>query len=148
MKYIYTLLIICATLIVQAQTKVIAHKSHSGSKSTFAKAYRLNLFGMSNSNFGLPGNQNIIVIDTIIAVNKTKTVIKYRESNVCYRFGTRYTELAPEDFSSKMIVLKNDTLYNKSNTPKYIKAHMRWRPLDFNNPVEFIVFIGFKKEEE
>jgi len=147
MRYIISLFLLCAAFFAQAQTKVIAHKSHSGSKASFAKAYRLNLFGNSNANFGLPGNANIIVIDTVLAVNKQTTIIKYRESNVCYRFGTHYTKLLPDDYTAKTITLTKDTLYNKANTPSYIKKHMRWEPLNFDNPVESIVFIGFRKED-
>jgi len=61
-----------------AQTKVISHKSHSGSKKTFRIAYEKSLFNLNQSNFGLPGNRNIVLLDTVIAVNDSVTILKMR----------------------------------------------------------------------
>ncbi len=130
-----------------AQTKLISHKSHSGSSQNFSKAYKNNLFNLRQSNFGHPGNMNILVVDTIIALNEFVTLVKYRESNICHRFGTDYKTLTEDDFIHKTDTLKNDHIFFKQNSEKKIKASNSsfvgnsW----YSNPIEQVVFIGFKE---
>lgn len=133
------------TLTSFAQTKIIAHKSHSGSKKTFLKAYRNNLFDTNRSNFGLPGNTNLVVLDSVIAVNDSVTILKMRESIVCYRFGTSYKDLKKSDFKPKTIKLKNDKIFNRKNSLSFIKSSNNMIGIKFNNPIEEVVFVGFKK---
>ena len=128
-----------------AQTKVIAHKSHSGTNRTFTKAYKKQLFDQNQSNFGLPGNENIIVLDTIIAVNDSIITLKIRESIVCYRYGTTYKDLKKADFNSKTITLKNHKIINKKSTITFLKSNKSIYPLRFNNSLDGVVFVGFKK---
>jgi hypothetical protein len=64
MKNIYILLLCCSAAI--AQTKLIAHKSHSGSMATFTTAFNNNLFDMGESNFGEPALERRYTIDSII----------------------------------------------------------------------------------
>ncbi len=148
MKIIFTLFaLLFVTTVGFAQTKLISHKSHSGSSQNFSKAYKNNLFNLKDSNFGHPGNANILVVDTIIAINEAVTVVKYRESNICYRFGTDYTSLNKSDFKHKTDTLKNDSVYFKGNSEKQIKAS-NWSLIGnnwYNNPIDRVVFIGFKE---
>jgi hypothetical protein len=150
MKINIVLILLFTITFCQAQTKVIAHKSHSGSTHTFKKAYQNNLFDINRSNFGLPGNRNIFVLDTIIAVNDSVTVLKMRESNVCYAYGTKYTDLKKSDFKSKSVTLTNHDVFNKKNNITFIKEqrknlYIEEPYISFNNPIEKVVFIGFKK---
>lgn len=128
-----------------AQTKIVAHKSHSGSKNTFLKAYKNNLFDNKQSNFGLPGNTNIVVLDSVIALNNSVTILKMRESIVCYPFGTSYKDLKKSDFKTKTITLKNDKIFNRKNSVKFIKSSNEMKSIKFNNSIEEVVFVGFKK---
>ncbi len=145
MKTVFSIMILFIATISQSQTKLISHKSHSGSRSTFSKAYKNGLFDISGSNYGLPGNRNIIVIDTIIAVNKSMTVVKWRESNVCYQYGTSYKALGKKDFITKVDTLVNDNVLNKKNALSYIKSSSYLFPIRLQNPVETVVFIGFRQ---
>ena len=63
MKVNILVILLLSTIWCQAQTKPIAHKSHSGSVSSFAKAYQNNLFDINRSNFGGPGTMPITVLD-------------------------------------------------------------------------------------
>ncbi len=132
--------------IMVAQTKVIAHKSHSGKSNTFAKAYKNNLFDMRNSNFGLPGNQTLYVLDSVIAINDTMTIIKKRESIVCHKWGTDYKKLKKNDFKSIQDTLVNSEILNAGNSIVFIKAnqHQIYSEVYFNNTIDEVVFIGFK----
>jgi hypothetical protein len=136
--------------IVTAQTKVIAHKSHSGNSITFAKAYQNNLFDMRNSNFGLPGNQTIYVLDTVIAINDTVTILKRRESIVCHQWGTDYKKLKKNDFKSIQDTLVNSEILNAGNSIVFIKAnqHQIYSEVYFMNPFDEVVFIGFKPDDQ
>ena len=152
-RYIYPknfMKLLCSTLLLfvfygsYAQTKVIAHKSHSGSHKSFAKAYHNNLFDIKRSNFGLPGNRNIVVLDKVKALNDSLTVLYFRESIVCYQYGTSYSKLKKSDFKSKTDTVKNHKIYKKSNTATFIKSKGN-RPIRFDNPIDSVQFFGFMK---
>ncbi len=150
MKINIVLLLLFTTIFCHAQTKVIAHKSHSGSAHSFKKAYQNNLFDINRSNYGLPDRSNIIILDTIIAVNDSLTILKMRESNVCYPYGTDYKDLKKSDFKSKTVTLTNHHILNKSTNVASIKnrrenLYIENSYIAFDNPIEKVVFIGFKK---
>jgi len=147
MKILIVVLFLLGSVVTQAQTKVIAHKSHSGSKSSFSKAYKNSLFDMNRSNFGLPGNENVLVLDSVIAVNDSVTIIKMRESIVCYPYGTSYEKLKEKDYKSKTFTVTNHELLFKDNPLKLIKAAKKNRyPIWFPNPIDEVVFIGFNEQ--
>ena len=145
MKIKLLLLFLLTTIICPAQTKVIAHKSHSGSKKSFAKAYQNNLFDINRSNFGLPGNRNIVILDKVVAVNDSVTILKMRESIVCFPFNTNYKDLKETDFKVKIDTLKNHKIFNKKNSEAYIKSIKKYFPIQFNNPIDSVKFVGFRK---
>ena len=113
MKKIIVLIIVFFSLSINAQTKLIAHKSHSGGVKTFKKVYQQKLFDIQSSNFGLPGNRNIIILEKVKVVNDSTVEIQIKESKTCFRFGTNYKDLYSTDFSTKKIILKNDIEINK-----------------------------------
>ncbi|MCV2485140.1 hypothetical protein OD917_09415 [Flavobacterium sp. SH_e] len=132
--------------ICQAQTKLISHKSHSGSISTFAKAYHNNLFDIGHSNFGLY-ESHINKVDTIIAINNSITLVKYRQSKKEYKQGVKFEDLEKSAFIHKTDTLKNHPIYNKKNTVKSIKAfNTEFAKGHDLTPLNEIVFIGFKKK--
>lgn len=140
------------TTISFAQTKVIAHKSHSGSKSTFSKAYNKNLFDIRNSNFGLP-THHIVILDTVIAIDKSHSILKMRisideyteQQKSNYKNLDNYKNLGDSKFRYKTKII-SDSLFNKNNSVDYIKLAPPYRyPIYFVNPIGSVVFIGFKK---
>lgn len=144
MKHFFLITLLVAFYGSYGQTKIIAHKSHSGSSKTFVKAYQNNLFDIKRSNFGLPGNRNIVVLDKVKALNDSLTVLYFRESIVCYQYGTSYSKLKKSDFKSKTDTVRNHKIYNKSNTAKFIKSKGN-RPIRFDNPIDSVKFVGFRK---
>jgi hypothetical protein len=143
MKSLFLFVLLLTAFLCQSQTKVIAHKSHSGSKKSFVKAYQNNLFDIKRSNFGLPNNRNIVVLDKVVALNDSLTVLFMRESDVCYSFETSYTDLKKSDFKSKTDTLKNHKIYKKSNSATFIKSS-GVRPVRFDNPIDDVRFVGFR----
>lgn len=144
MKPLFLFVFFLTSLLCQSQTKIIAHKSHSGSNKSFIKAYKNNLFDIKRSNFGLPYSRKIIVLDKVVALNDSLTVLFLRESNVCYQFLPKYTDLKKSDFTSKTDTIKNHKIYKKSNTVAFIKSSKVWITL-FDNPINDVKFIGFAK---
>ncbi|SNR40233.1 hypothetical protein [Flavobacterium sp. ov086] len=140
LKVVFALLLF--TSLSQAQTKIIAHKSHSGSNSSFAKAYKNNLFDISRSNFGI-ANTYIRRLDTIIAVNNSITIVKYRQSKEKYEPGAQFRDLKKIDFTHLTDTLINDPILNKKNTVKFIKSSKK---ILYNTPTNEVVFIGFKNK--
>lgn len=162
MKINILLLFLFATVLCEAQTKVIAHKSHSGSRQSFSKAYQNNLFDINRSNFGHPGFRSVVLLDTIIAVNDSLTVLKMRESNSCHSVLVDYKELSDSDFKSKTDTLINHEWLHKNN-PKVLRELKKssggiYCPIEavgyvnsyrirFENPARQVVLIGFKENE-
>lgn len=135
------ILFICLfiTLLSQAQTKVIAHKSHSGSSNSFSKAYQNNLFNINSSNFGTrPEKINFTRLDTIIVVNKSITIIKYRQSKNKYENWSEYNTLKNSDFIYIKDTLVNDPVFNKKNILKLRKSS---KTILMQTPIDKIVFI-------
>ena len=139
---ILLLLLAFAPAVCGAQTKVIAHKSHSGSRHSFRKAYSKGLFDINQYNFGLPGKENLILLDKATALNDSVTVLQKRESKVCYRYGTDYRTLKDSDFKVVTDTVVNHPLLNRRNTITAIKAS---QPYGFANAMSTVKFVGFKK---
>ncbi len=144
MKKNVFLIFLFLSVICQAQTKKIAHKSHSGSKHSFAEAYKNSLFDMSHSNFGGPGVSKMRVLDTLIIVNDTTAIFKLRESTVCFPFGTKYKQLKKSDFKPRVDTLINYALvyrkdYDRMQLIRSFK--LGYYP---SNPLEKIKIIDFK----
>ncbi len=146
MKVNILLILLLGAIWCQAQTKPIAHKSHSGSASSFAKAYQNNLFDLNRSNFGLPGARPIIVLDSIIAVNDTLTILKLRKTNSCHQYGTSYKDVKDSQFTSRTDTIVNHEFLIKKYSEAFIRGYRKHHfPIGFQNPLEEVEFIGFKE---
>lgn len=144
MKIKILLILVFTTAMCHAQTKVIAHKSHSGTNRSFSKAYQKNLFDINRSNFGEPGNRHIIILDKVTALNDSVVILKLRESNGCYRFGVSYEDLKDSDFKMKNDTIINHQILNRKNTLSFIKSSKNFYPYWFDNPIDDVDFVGFK----
>jgi len=83
-------------------------------------------------------------LDTVVAVNDSVTILKMRESSVCFPYRTTYTELKASDFKPKIVRLVNDPVFTRKKTIADIKS-ARYYDIDFSNTIDKVVFIGFKK---
>ncbi|MCX6319411.1 MAG: hypothetical protein NTW29_19195 [Bacteroidetes bacterium] len=130
MKIIFLLLAGLYTLSVNAQTRLIAYKSHSGNMEQFSTALELNLFDIDASNFGLPST---LQLDSVILIKKSVAVVVTSRGEGAPVFRQRDTLRSKSLFNKKISI---DTL--KKNIHKLIR---------FDNPADSIRFIGFGKEE-
>lgn len=132
----------------EAQTKLISHKSHSGSKRSFSKAYKNSLFNLSSSNFGLPKSRNLTLVDSIIALNDSVTILRVRKSKSCHPYGTNYKKLDSTDYYNSTDTVVKDNILHGQNTVSSIKQSWNGKySFWYANPVGEIVFIGFKEED-
>ena len=132
-------------LVAQSQTKIIAHKSHSGSVKNFSKAYKNNLFDINRSNFGGPFIQPVFYLDTVIAVNDSTTILKTKSPNFCSIKGTDVQKSDPSNYTYRSETVYNHPLFIRNNTVKSIKSSTRNEYFyDYSNSINEVVFIGFK----
>lgn len=124
---------------LSAQTKLIAHKSHSGSLSNFSRALENDLFDISRSNFGMAPTPIIqsARLDTLIYLSDTSAVMI--TSEVCTR-GKR------KKYDSVWKAGK-DTVYfhplfcfqHKKDSIKKVLD----KSYNFKNPADSVVMIGY-----
>jgi len=138
-------LIFFTSILSYGQTKVIAHKSHSGSKNSFTKAYKKNLFDINDSNFGT-GWGHVLILDSVIAINKTRTILKIRTSKKRYPDPENYKACSNIQFESRTDTLINDSVFNIKNSQKKIKLLFKQKYYyKYDNPIDEVIFIGFKQ---
>lgn len=160
-KHAYLSLVSLIILSTQlnAQTKLISHKSHSGKTSNFSKAYSGNLFDIGNSNFGMAPEIHVrkAQLDSLIFINDSTTVMvtsehcynPYDPSNRKKRHYNRQNpqkekELRKRDTDTTTVwqagrnIVVNHPVFNKSNTPEKIREIVS-KDYYFVNPAEDIV---------
>jgi len=82
-KNLLTLFCLLTSLHLFGQTKLISHKSHSGSTTNFATALEANLFDIKDSNFGVAPVRHIkkAQLDSLIFLSDTTVIMV--TSEVC-----------------------------------------------------------------
>ncbi len=130
-----------------AQTKLIAHKSHSGSKANFKAALENNLFDIGESNYGNPRQSiNLKRLDSIVFVNDSTALIKNSD-------GIAFTKWNIE-IEDKKKLLKTCTYWNsKTDTVYYTPTKKPKKAISaikeilekkqFDNSIDSVTFIGF-----
>lgn len=134
MRISFILGYIIVALSASAQTKWIAHKSHSGSMETYRAGLGQHWGDEENSNFGLYIEH---YLDSVIAVNDTTTIM------------VRSTGTRP---GARNRVMVRDTVYRLAGTGskhplKKIKDSLQKHSY-YDNPIDSTKFIGFDKEKK
>ena len=73
----FTVLLALLSLPAMAQTKLISHKSHSGSMATFTTAFNNNLFDIGESDFGAAPYRQVKAaqLDSVIFINPATAIM-------------------------------------------------------------------------
>lgn len=126
---------------LMAQTKLIAHKSHSGSNETFKIAYETGLFDIENSNLGVAPEPTVrsASLDSLIFLSDTSAVMV--TSQHCSRWERTTKWSAGKD------TLYNHFLFSKKNSIAHIKKYLK-KNYNFQNPVDSIKFISIETEQQ
>ena len=84
-KQVFALLFCFFSFSTFAQTKFVAHKSHSGTMKNFKLALKSNKFGLKHSNFGLPDKEFMISprkIDSVVVLNEKALILFGKQHNL------------------------------------------------------------------
>jgi len=128
-----------------AQTKLIHHKSHSGSSENFLFALENNLFDIGNSNFGAAPVRIVrtAALDSLIYLSDTSAIMVTKE--VCR------DEYAPKERPGIWQAGRDTVYHHPLFTLKYeldsIKKTLK-QQYNFQNPVKEMVFIGYGNRED
>jgi hypothetical protein len=124
-KLILALLVAFAT-IGNAQTKLISHKSHSGSNETFALAVENDLFDIVESNFGNPiMTRDYKKLDSVIYLSENKVIRVTSEYTKRFRTTDREECTKPE-----LTKIRKDTVVIK---PKSVRKGLTIKELKTNS---------------
>lgn len=139
------LLTSCAILLLSfsgiGQTKLIYHKSHSGSNSTFSMALEREVFGLDRADFGMAPERTVrnAVLDSLIFISDSVAVMVTSERCVRRNKSTKWK--AGKD------TVVNHPLFHKKNSLSYIKTNLGLYYF-FANPVDSIVFVEEVQEQQ
>ncbi|MFN5147417.1 MAG: hypothetical protein ACK46O_08115 [Flavobacteriia bacterium] len=143
MKISFLFLFMATNLVSVAQTKLISHKSHSGSHSNFNRALKENLFNIGNSNFG--NAPEIFVrnskLDTVKLLSPQVAVMVTSESCHYESYHGRPGS-SNQLWSAGSDTVYDHPLFNEKNTVEEVKRGLK-NDYYFANNVDDVVFIGF-----
>jgi hypothetical protein len=134
-----------------SQTKLISHKSHSGSDSNFRIALEKNLFDIGDSNLGDVPYREVknAQLDTVIYISKGKSVMK--TSEYC-KIENKYNRINEDKSSGNFWKKGTDTVFNhplfsKKNSLDSIKNVLK-QQFHFKNDIDKVIFIGFDNNSQ
>lgn len=138
-----------------AQTKLIFHKSHSGSVKSFKMAYEKNLFDIGTSNFGMAPTTIVknAELDSLIFLDDSTTIMitsEYCEDRSRFNRAPKRPNNSP-DYSDRdtdnstlwrpgKVVIQNHPDFNRKNPIDSIKKTLKVK-YNFVNRPESVVFI-------
>ena len=134
------------SMISFSQTKLISHKSHSGTNENFRIALEENLFDIGDSNLGDVPYREVknAQLDTVIYISKGKSIMI--TSEFC-KIENRYNRIN-EDKSLREFWKKgtdtvfNHPLFSKRHSLDSIKNVLK-QQFHFKNDIDKVIFIGF-----
>lgn len=147
MKNCILLFMIVFASFASSQTKLISHKSHSGSDEAFAVAIENELFDIEYSNFGMPTRtENFVKLDSVICLSEDKIIRYSREYTQRYHLGK--IEKCNKDELTKIL---KDTIIIKPKsskqglTVKEVQANLDSLKI-YNNNLNETIYKGFDKK--
>ena len=140
MRHIYTLAIcLILSFTASAQTKLIAHKSHSGSIENFNRAYSNSLFDIQNSNFGEAPRRFLlnVCLDSVEHVSDSVAIMF---TSHCTTQGVTSPQ---QNWKPGADTVKHHHLFSGDYSLQKIKYELEYN-YNFDNDIETVKFIGFE----
>lgn len=140
---IYLAFIIVFGLDGISQTRLISHKSHSGSNKKFEMVMKENLFNNKASNFGMAPQRFVrnSNLDSVILVSENVAVMVTSESCHWEDYG-RGKPSKGELWSAGRDTVYSHPVFTAKNSIKTIKQTLK-EEYYFANSIDSVVFIGF-----
>jgi hypothetical protein len=125
------------------QTKMISHKSHSGSNTTFSNSIKMNLFNIGESNFGMAPERFVrnSNLDTLKLLSPHVAVMITSET--CFREDYSRNKSSMELWSAGSDTVFDHPVFNSKNSLDQIKTKLK-NEYYFSNSIDNVVFIGFE----
>lgn len=139
------------SMISLSQTKLIYHKSHSGTNENFRIALEENLIDIGDSNLGDVPYREVknAQLDTVIYISKGKSVMI--TSEYC-KIENRYDRINEDKSLGKFWKKGTDTVFNH---PLFSKRHsldsiknVLKQQFHFKNDIDKVIFIGFDNKSQ
>jgi hypothetical protein len=132
---------------VQAQTKKIAFKSHSGTDENFKLAFNNNLFDMDGSNFGMAPQQTVrdAQLDSVIFVSDSVAIMVTSEYCTKVDRATK-KKSQPELWTAGRETVYNHPLFSKKHSLDSIKKVLA-QQYNFKNPAGKTIFVGYDNKK-
>lgn len=133
-----------------SQTKLISHKSHSGSMATFGMAVENNLFDIGASNFGEYPYRTIVTsqLDSVIFLSKDKAVMI--TSEYCSSQHISIQDTIGDDkklWQAGRDTVLNHQLFSQRHSLDSIKTVLKTQ-YNFQNEIDKVVFIGYDNDKK
>lgn len=128
-----------------SQTKLIAHKRHSG--NDFSYALKNNTADIKDSNFGIAPTAQIrnAQLDSVIFIDNEKAVMV--TSNYCRENFKRNTKDSISFWRAGKDTVYNHVLFSKKHQLDSIKQVLKTE-YNFRNDIEKVVFIGYDNQKK
>jgi len=151
-KNLLTIFCLLTSLHLFSQTKLISHKSHSGSTANFATALESNLFDIKDSNFGVAPIREIkkAQLDSLIFLSDTSVIMV--TSEVCGWIENGIPAKKQKINGQKLWTAGKDTvfhhqLFTRNNSIEKIKKKLK-KEYFFKNPIDSVKFINHEIPEK
>jgi hypothetical protein len=134
-------------LIVGAQTKLISHKSHSGTKEEFIQALSEGLFDVDNSNFGMAPEPLIKTsqLDSVVFISDSVSVM-YTSEYCTRQSRIQYPNYKGSKWGAGADTVINHPLFKLQHNLDSIKRALR-SEYYFRNDIDSVRFIGFDNQQ-
>lgn len=143
LQYFLTFAFCVAASSLSAQTKLIAHKSHSGTVESFRLAYENNSPELENTNFGAAPERTVVTasLDSLIFISDSLAVMV--TSKFCEKRNSSESKL----WRAGRDTVRNHPLFSKQHALDSIKNILE-RRYHFKNSVDRIKFIGYDNKKD
>ena len=142
-----TLSILCFSLTGFSQTKLIAHKSHSGSAENFQLALNNDDFNPLQSNFGEAPNRFVINahLDSVIYINEHQAILvtSYVDPNK----KNKNEKDQKSNWKPDRETVYGHPLFSQRHSLDSIKMVLK-RDFHFRNDIDKVVFVGYDNGEK
>lgn len=132
-----------SSITILSQTKLISHKSHSGSSQNFKKSINGNLFNIGASNFGMAPQRFVrnSSLDTVKLLSPNVAIMITSETCRWEDYDSRGTSTS-ELWSAGTDTVYDHPVFNSKNSIPEMKMKLK-REYYFANAIDSVVFIGF-----
>ena len=148
MRTLSTVILSLLCGIIFSQTKLISHKSHSGSNENFRVSVEENLFDIGDSNLGAAPDrfERNANLDSVIYISKEKIILVTSEHCITSDRND-YKIINKKVWNAGRETVFHSPLFSKNHSLDSIKSVLK-QEYNFRNDINKVVFIGFDNNKK